>query len=68
VGEVAVFGASVPLLLEMDVLRLGSRTSFPDWNMKRRSCHVGEDMVVVEDCLVSGDWLGLCFEVSLKRC
>lgn len=67
VGEVAVFGASAPLSLETDVLRLGSRTSLPDWNMKRRSCHVGEDMmVVVDDCLVSSGWLELCFEVCLK--
>jgi hypothetical protein len=66
VGEVAVFGASAPLLLETDVLRVGSWTSLPDWNMKRRSCHVGEDMMVVDDCLVSGGWLELCFEVCLK--
>ena len=67
VGEVAVFGASAPLSLETDFLRLGSWTSLPDWNMKRRSCHVGEDMMmVVDDCLVSGGWPELCFEVCLK--
>lgn len=66
-GEVAVLGASAPLLLETDVLRLGSWISLPDWNMKRRSCHVGEDMrVVVNDCPVSGGRLKLCFEVCLK--
>jgi hypothetical protein len=68
VGEAAVFGASVTLSLETDALRLGSRTSFPDWNMKRRSCHVGDDMIVVVDaCLVNGGWVELCFEVMLER-
>ena len=47
VGESGIFGASTPLSLETDALRLGSRTSLPTWNMKRRSCHVGEDMMVV---------------------
>ena len=46
VGEVAVFRASAPLSLEPEFLRLGSRTSLPDWNMKRRSCHGGEDMAM----------------------
>jgi hypothetical protein len=64
VGEVAVFGASAALPLETDALRMGSRTSLPDWNIKRRSCHVGEDIMVVGD-----GWLAWAvFEVSLKGC
>lgn len=51
----AIFGASVALLPEKDVLRVGSWTSLPAGNIKRRSCHVGEDMVMaVGDYSVSG--------------
>ena len=34
------------ILLVMDVFRPGSRTSLPACHMKRRSCHVGEDMMM----------------------
>jgi hypothetical protein len=45
VGEVAVFALSS----EMDFRTglKGSCTSLPGWNKPRRSCQVGEDMVVV---------------------
>lgn len=67
VGEVAVFEASALLSLETDDLRRGSWTSLPVWNMKRRSCHVGEEVVVVvrDDRLVRGGWLELFSEVTV---
>jgi len=51
VGEVTAFAASAAALsLEADDLRRGgSWTSLPFCHMKRRSCHGGEDMMVVVD-------------------
>jgi len=57
VGEVAVFGAAAAAvaataalsLAADDLRRLGSWTSLPACHMKRRSCHGGEDMMVVVD-------------------
>jgi hypothetical protein len=47
-GESGILGASPTALSpdDADILRLGSRTSLPTWNMKRRSCQVGDDMVL----------------------
>jgi hypothetical protein len=61
VGGFSVFGAGA-LSLEMDFRRArmgleGSWTSLPGWNMPRRSCQGGEDMLVVVvvafDCWLS---------------